>query len=217
MEGSMRSFERRHAAMPIAAVLGLCLSGCGNDTTTPTPVASGPISLTCSASPTAGTVPLTVSLAVKVTPTPQSLTIQYGDGTSSNNPNELHVYKTPGTFSLVVNASSGVNSASCTQTITTNPVPARPPNRPPVARFRINPDPAVGSAPLFVAFNACGSTDPDGDRLKYFFDFGDGVTTSSRLCRDDHTYARGTYTAKVCVTDEQPGDDVCRTFLVRAQ
>lgn len=213
----MRFIERRNAGLSIAAMICVGLVGCGSDTTGPSPVTSGPISLTCSASPRAGTVPLTVTLAVKVTPTPQSLTIQYGDGTSSNNPDALHVYRTPGTFNIVVAAANGVQGANCTQTVTANAPPPQPPNRPPVTRLRINPDPATGPAPLLVAFNACGSTDPDGDRLKFLFDFGDGVKGSSRLCRDDHTYARGTYTAQVCVTDEQPGHEECRTFLVHAQ
>jgi len=213
----MRSFDRRHAVLGAAATLAVGLGGCQTDTTTPTPVSSGPISLTCSASPTSGEIPLTVSLAIKVTPTPQSLTINYGDGTTSGNPNELHVYKTAGTFNIAVSATSGSQSASCAQTVTATAPPPKPPNRPPVGKFRVNPDPAVGAAPFFVSFNACGSTDPDGDRLKFFFDFGDGVKTSSRLCRDDHTYARGSYTAQVCLTDEQPGDEVCRTFQVQAQ
>jgi PKD repeat protein len=213
----MRSFGRRRAALSAAAVLCVGLVGCETDTTTPTPVTSGPVSLTCSASPTAGTVPLTVSLSVKVTPTPQTLLIQYGDGTASNNAGALHVYKNPGAYSIVVSATSGTQTASCTQTVTANPVPPGPPNRPPVPKFRINPDPATGPAPLFVAFNACGTVDPDGDKMKFSYDFGDGVKGTSRLCRDDHTYAAGTYTAKVCVTDGEPGDETCRTFLVQAK
>ena len=212
----MRSFAYR-AGLSIATGFCLCVGGCNTDTTTPSPVTAGSLSLTCSVSPTAGVIPLTVSLAIKVTPTPQSLTIQYGDGTSSNNPNALHVYKTSGSFNIVVNAASGSQTASCTQTVTATAPPPAPPNQPPVARFRSNPNPPTGPAPLFVAFNACGTVDPDGDRMTFTFDFGDGIKQSSKLCRDDHTYPRGTYNAQVCVTDDQPGHETCRSFLVQAQ
>ena len=213
----MRSFDRRRARLWIAA--GFCLSvvGCGTETTLVAPAVPGPISLTCSASPTAGVIPLTVTLAIKVTPTPQSLTIQYGDGTSSSNPNALHVYTTPGSFNIVVNAAAASQTASCSQTVTATAPPPAPPNRAPVARFRTNPTPPTGPAPLFVAFNACNTVDPDGDRMTFRYDFGDGVKGSSRLCRDDHTYPVGTYNARVCVTDDQPGHETCQSFLVQAQ
>lgn len=213
----MGSFGNGRAALLIAVSLCLGHAGCGSDSTGPTPVTSGPISLSCSASPTAGVVPLTVSFAIKVTPTPQSLTIQYGDGQSSNNPNALHVYKTAGSFGAVVTATSQGQNASCSQTVTATAPPPKPPNRAPVASFRTNPNPATGPAPLLVSFNGCKTVDPDGDRLTYHFDFGNGVKRSSHLCRDDNTYARGTYTATVCVTDDEPGHETCRSFLVQAQ
>ena len=214
----MRSPSRSRSIVPVAIGLGLCLSGCGGtDYVAPTPVTSGPISLTCSASPTAGIVPLTVTLAVKVTPTPQTLTIQYGDGTASNNPNALHVYKTPGSFALVVSASSGSQNASCNQTITASAPPPAPPNSAPTLNARTNPAPATGPAPFVVAFNACKTVDPDNDKLEFTYDFGDGDKKSSGRCSTDHTYARGNYTAQVCVTDEQPGHQSCRTFPVQAQ
>jgi hypothetical protein len=213
----MRSFGHRRARLSIAAGFCLCLAGCGDDTTTPTPVAAGPISLTCSASPTAGVIPLTVSLAVKVTPTPQSLTIQYGDGTASNNPNALHVYTVAGSYNIVVNATSGSQGASCSQTVTATAPPPAPPNRPPAASFRTNPTPPTGPSPLLVSFNGCKTVDPDGDQMTFTYDFGDGDKKSTHFCREDHTYAAGTHTAKMCVTDGQPGHETCRSFLVQAQ
>ena len=65
--------------------------------------------------------------------------------------------------------------------------------------------PTSGFAPLTVAFDASGSSDPDaGDRVaSYTFRFGDGstpVTQSSPTI--SHTYASaGTYHASVTATD----------------
>jgi hypothetical protein len=50
-----------------------------------------------------------------------------------------------------------------------------------------SPDPATGQGPLTVTFDTCKSTDPDGDPLSFFFDFGDG-NTSSGSCNVSHTY-----------------------------
>src|SRR5262249_30505661 len=50
-------------------------------------------------------------------------------------------------------------------------------------------DPAVGLGPLTVIFDMCKSSDPDGDPLTFFFNFGDGSKTSGSSCIENHTYA----------------------------
>lgn len=61
--------------------------------------------------------------------------------------------------------------------------------------------PRFGQTPLTVLLDATGSTDPDGDRLSFEWDFGDGTPKRS-LPRLIHTYATpGTYTAEVTVRD----------------
>ncbi|HVG38962.1 MAG TPA: PQQ-dependent sugar dehydrogenase, partial [Pyrinomonadaceae bacterium] len=73
-------------------------------------------------------------------------------------------------------------------------------NRPPVARASANPT-SGSSAPLQVSFNASASSDPDGDALKYEWDFGD-ATAKSTAANPVHTYqATGTFTAVLRVTD----------------
>jgi hypothetical protein len=96
--------------------------------------------------------------------------------------------------------------------------PALPPNTPPSARFKTNPSPPTGRAPLTVDFNACLSVDPDGDRLLFRFDMFDGLYDSGH-CRREHTYRTpGTFLAKVCVTDEFPGHaDICQSYTVTVQ
>jgi hypothetical protein len=91
-------------------------------------------------------------------------------------------------------------------------------NRPPDADFRVSPDPPEGSSPLTVIFNMCRSTDPDGDELKFTFDFGDGGTFRGN-CRTEHTYRNppgpATAPATICVTDGIKGHDRCQGYAVK--
>jgi glucose/arabinose dehydrogenase/chitodextrinase len=62
-------------------------------------------------------------------------------------------------------------------------------------------DPSSGALPLDVAFSAVGSYDPDAQPLGFFWDFGDG--TSSTLQNPSHTYtASGSYLATLTVTEQ---------------
>ena len=60
-------------------------------------------------------------------------------------------------------------------------------NHAPNALLKTNPDPPNGTTPLTINFDLCSSSDPDGDALSYFFDFGDGTQTSG-ACAVSHTY-----------------------------
>lgn len=75
-------------------------------------------------------------------------------------------------------------------------------NRAPVAAAIGNP--TNGPAPLNVAFDATGSSDPDGDALTFSWNFGDGTTGTGAT--PTHTYAQaGTYNAVVTVSDGRGG------------
>ncbi|MEU6159254.1 lectin [Streptomyces sp. NPDC047130] len=57
-----------------------------------------------------------------------------------------------------------------------------------------------GQAPLAVSFSSAGSSDPDGDALRYAWTFGDGGTSTA--ADPSHTYTtNGQYTATLRVTD----------------
>ncbi|GAA2963054.1 ThuA domain-containing protein [Streptomyces enissocaesilis] len=61
-------------------------------------------------------------------------------------------------------------------------------------------DKTSGQAPLRVRFSSAGTTDSDGDALKYSWAFGDGGTSTS--ADPTYTYKRnGTYTATVTARD----------------
>jgi PKD domain-containing protein len=88
------------------------------------------------------------------------------------------------TIATGVTATTTLPAATTTTTTTLAPKAG---NRPPTALLKVNPDPPTGQTPLTVSFDLCGSTDPDGDPLSYFFDFGDGSQTSG-TCAVSHTY-----------------------------
>ena len=74
-------------------------------------------------------------------------------------------------------------------------------NQPPIAVATGNP--TNGAAPLTVAFNGTGSSDPDGDALTYAWDLdGDGAFDDGAAATASFTYTQpGTYTATLRVTD----------------
>jgi PKD repeat protein len=80
-------------------------------------------------------------------------------------------------------------------------------NHPPVAVATANP--TTGAAPLTVAFDGTGSSDPDDDSLTYAWELdGDGAYDDSTATRPSHTYtSAGSYTASLRVTDSLGASD----------
>ena len=81
-------------------------------------------------------------------------------------------------------------------------------NQTPVAKATAAP--TTGSAPLSVAFDGSGSTDPDaGDVLSYAWDLdGDSAFDDSTAVRPSYTYtADGTYPVSLGVTDNRGASD----------
>jgi hypothetical protein len=138
--------------------------------------------------------------------------INYGDGTEGTDPDRPHTYAAAGAFAASFTVSTSSQSARCSTTVTVSPAPSPPPppNRPPNPVFKTVPA-AVGgtisgTAPFVVHLNMCQTVDPDGDRLLFTIDFdGDGNPEvrgpTGADCRQEHTYAAGTYTAIMCVSD----------------
>ena len=75
-------------------------------------------------------------------------------------------------------------------------------NKAPQARFTATPA-SSSDAPLDVAFDASGSSDPDGDALTYEWDLDGDGTFDAEGVEAAHTYTElGLYTARLRVTDE---------------
>jgi glucose/arabinose dehydrogenase len=73
-------------------------------------------------------------------------------------------------------------------------------NQPPNAVASATP--TTGTAPLDVLFDGTGSSDPEGGPLTFAWDLdGDGAFDDSTAGRPTRTYAAGTYTVRLQVTD----------------
>lgn len=75
-------------------------------------------------------------------------------------------------------------------------------------------DKTFGPAPLVVAFSSAGSTDPDGTLVRYQWNFGDG--SSSPEANPTHSYAAGTYSASLTVTDNMGGTSTSAPITITA-
>jgi hypothetical protein len=213
---------RLDAVLVVLATLG---GACQETTTEPTP----PLSIQCTASPATGAAPLSVGFGLDVANAIGALavSISYGDGTQGTDPDARHLYPQAGEYVASITVTAGTQTARCSLPISVAPAPApsptpRPANRPPVPDFGTTP-PATGSsitgqAPFRVAYNACRTVDPDGDSLYWRMDLdGDGNFefhgASGADCRHEATYAAGTRTTTVCVTDKDcPSWPLCDDY-----
>ncbi len=83
-------------------------------------------------------------------------------------------------------------------------------NEPPVADLAAFPE--VGAAPLTVVFDGSASTDADGQRLAYDWDFGDGTSASGAVVQHTYTEA-GAYPAQLTVTDTEGASALADTLI----
>jgi PKD repeat protein len=86
-------------------------------------------------------------------------------------------------------------------------------NQPPVAEATASP--TTGAAPLTVAFDGSGSSDPEGSSLSYAWDLdGDGAYDDSTVAKPSYTYtATGSYTASLRVTDNLGASDTASVII----
>jgi PKD repeat protein len=122
----------------------------------------------------------------------------FGDGDFGRGPKVEHTYEEGGLFKvmLVVNDNSRKYNSSDSATMEIEV------NSPPTARVDIL-EHSLGD--LRVVFDGSGSSDPQGQRLRYNWNFGDGSTGSGE--RPEHIYRRGgTYRVTLTVDDGSGSD-----------
>jgi hypothetical protein len=113
----------------------------------------------------------------------------------------------PAAYNVTFTASNALSGrATCAITVLADP--------PPTAALSIAP--ATGNAPLAVTADASGSTD-SGGIVSYRFDFGDGTVVGPQAgATAAHTYAPGSWTTTVRVTDSGGGSDTATASLFAA-
>jgi PKD repeat protein len=222
------------AAGVVAALTAVAGAGCNEgDTITNNPPT---LSATCSASPTSGTAPLDVAFALGVAGAEGAVTVTigYGDGSTGSDPDVNHTYAEGGLFTASFDVRTPTQSARCAVTVqvaaSAGGGGGTEDNLPPVADFRSSPGVAggtiSGTAPFTVKFNMCRTADPEGDTLYFTMDLnGDGSLnvrgSTGASCREPWTYAAGTWTPLICVTDlgsegQRLHPFQCRTYTIVA-
>ncbi|KLR60603.1 PDK repeat-containing protein [Actinobacteria bacterium IMCC26207] len=152
------------------------------------------------ATPSVGSAPLLVQLSSAGSQDADGAIAGYawnfGNGTSSTNPNPSAIYDTPGTYtvSLTVTDNDGASAVKSTTVV------VNPPNIAPVPSFTATP--LTGSAPLLVNVNGAGSSDADGSVVSYAWNFGNGQLATGALGQTTFTTA-GTYVIRLTVTDNR--------------
>ncbi|MGF1500966.1 MAG: PKD domain-containing protein, partial [Paracoccaceae bacterium] len=119
----------------------------------------------------------------------------FGDGNGAETATATHAFQEPGIYTarLTVTDDSGVGNATDSDTVTL--VVNAPPE--PVST---RPERAIAVGEV-TAFDARESTDPDGEILSYFWEFGDGAVGEGPLV--DYAYAApGTYQVRLTVRDD---------------
>ena len=154
------------------------------------------------ATPTSGTVPLTVNFTDTSTGSPTSWAWTFGDGGTSTSPSPSHEYTDTGTFTATLTVTNTQGSSSASRTITVSQPSA------PNASFTATP--ITGTAPLTVNFTDTSTGSP----TSWAWDFGDGVGTSTAQSPSytyDHT---GTFTATLTAANGLGSTSATKTITV---
>ncbi|NQT95317.1 MAG: PKD domain-containing protein, partial [Candidatus Omnitrophica bacterium] len=120
----------------------------------------------------------------------------FGDGTTGKGVKTAHRYSKSGKYNATLTVDDG-KGTGCSKAIATACVDV---NSPPIAKLQ---GPGAICSGKTASFDASGSYDPDGDRLTYRWDFGDG-TTQDGSSRTSHSYKEGgVYNVRVTIDDNR--------------
>ena len=156
----------------------------------PAPVAS------FTADVTSGVAPLSVQFSDTSSPDATTWSWDFGDGNGSSEQDPLHVYTTPGVYTVSLTASN--EGGSDVETVADYVVVF---SGAPIASFEANP--RRGPAPLSVEFTDTSAFTP----TSWLWSFGDG--TFSTAHNPKHVYDQiGTYTVTLTATNALGSDQV---------
>jgi PKD repeat protein len=118
----------------------------------------------------------------------------WGDGTAADSGvTATHSYASAGNWTVILTVTDNLGlTSTASQVVTTTTPPA---NQPPIASF------SSTVTNLSVAFNASGSSDPDGTVASYSWNWGDGTPAGSGVSPTHAYTAAGTYLVSLTVTD----------------
>ena len=176
---------------------------------------SGSVSVTLSADRQSGTVPFEVTLHANAKNSGKGR-LAYLWTTPSGKVRTGTTYKVvvaePGAQKFSVTASNSSDRATASVTVQASEPRIEVGNERPVLDNKVVTTPNEGTIPLKVTFTARAS-DPNGDKLDYIWDFGDGEITGGGASIS-HTYKdSGYYPVKVVVSDGRGGVDTAETEI----
>lgn len=138
------------------------------------------------ADPTAGKAPLVVKFTDISTGNPQTWNWDFGDGTTSTQPNPVHAYTTPGAYDVNLTVTSGINKDTSVQTIVAGGVP--------VTDFLADRTTVSVNTPVNFMDKTLNSP------VSWSWNFGDGVTATDQ--NPAHSYlVKGIYTVTLTTTN----------------
>ncbi|MBU4457137.1 MAG: PKD domain-containing protein, partial [Candidatus Omnitrophica bacterium] len=122
-----------------------------------------------------------------------SYTWDFGDGKTGKGEKVSHKYAKGGTYkvNLIVDDDSGTECSSTSDTITVDV------NSTPTARVEAK---EIACVKDDIKFDGASSSDPDGDKMSYTWDFGDGSTASGSNVKHDYSEG-GLYKVRLFVDD----------------
>ncbi|MGB9926845.1 MAG: PKD domain-containing protein [Methanosarcina sp.] len=157
-----------------------------------------------SASPSSGSMPLTVKFTDQSTEAPNSWRWTFGDGNNSTEKDPVHTYNKSGRYTVSLTAENANGSSTLTKSsyiTVSNILPG------PVAGFSASPD--SGKVPLTVKFTDQSTGTPDS----WKWTFGDGTNSTEK--NPVHTYNKtGLYSVTLTASNENGSNALTGTSCI---
>jgi PKD repeat protein len=117
----------------------------------------------------------------------------FGDAGTSTSSSPSHTFATAGSYNVTLTVTDGWGKATMVAHTITLTEPAN--NQPPTVVW------SNTCTALACAFSSTGTSDPNGDQIRYSWNFGDNTSASTSSSPTHNYAAAGTYTVTLTVTD----------------